>query len=266
MSEIDSEIPEEIEAESSKEGARDAQVSKSSTIGMLSMNRLVAALAGVVLVIAGIAMLIVSGNEGGKTILKEGGLEVREAHYIKYFGPLEEKVMHSTDVKEVHIDIYQFPPNDERPHWTLITSGMSDLPQYVPEDAEGIAPRAEILLYAKEPQNWMFDVLKGLAEMPFERKTYLHWHHTVPNGQAMTADPSELTSFFFLPPYFEDPRFDTLQIDGEEVDILWMIPITEEERAYAIEEGSQALEELFEKAEMDPVIDEKRKSLVLGDN
>ena len=170
--------------------------------------------------------------------------------------------MHSTDVKDVHVDIYRFRPTDDRPYWTLITGGMSDLPQYVPEDAEDISSRAEIMMYVKEPQGWMFNVLKGLAEMPFDDKTYLHWYHTVPNGQPMTAEPSELTSFFFLPPYFEDPEFDTLKLGGNRVDILWLIPITEREREYAIENGSAALEDVFEKEELDPLVDEARASLV----
>ena len=192
----------------------------------------------------------------------EDWMKAREAHYSKFLGPLDEKIMHSANLKDIHVDIYQFRPNSERPHWTLITGAMSDLPQYIPKNAEGISPRAEIMMYVKEPQDWMFNVLKGLAKMPFNDKTYLHWYHTVPNGQPMTAKPSELTSFFFLPPYFEDPKFDNLHIDGDKVDILWMIPITEREREYAIENGSQALEEVFKKAEMDPVVDEERTSLV----
>jgi len=189
-------------------------------------------------------------------------IRVREAHYTKFLGPLDESIAHSTDVKDVHIDIYSFHPNNKRPYWTLITGGMSDLPQKIPDDAEGISSRTEIMIYVKEPQDWMLNVLKRLAEMPFDDKTYLHWYHTVPNGQPMTNEPSELTSFFFLPPYFEDFGFNTLHIGSDKVDFLWLIPITEREREYAIENGSQALEEVFEKVEMNPIVDEKRTSFV----
>ena len=47
----------------------------------------------------------------------------------------------------------------------------------------------------------------------------------------MTGKPSLLTSYFFLPPYFEPEGFADLEIDGDRVDFLWMIPITEAERA-----------------------------------
>lgn len=190
-------------------------------------------------------------------------LEVREAHYAKYFGPIKKPVMHSTDVKPVHIDIYQFPPRGDRRHWTLITGGMSDRAQYVPRNApKYISRRAEIMMYVRRPAGWMFSVLKGLAEMPFVDKTFLHWFHTVPNGMPMTPKPSLLTSFFFLPPYFEPEGFDSLKVGRNKVDILLLIPITEAERKYAIKRGSAALKRLMAKKNLDPVVNERRKSLV----
>jgi hypothetical protein len=193
----------------------------------------------------------------------EGYLEARESHYQKFFGALEHPVMHSTDVRRVHVDIYQFAPTGARTYWTLITGGMSNLRQVEP----GVGPkhmstRAEIMTYSKEPQGWMFNVLKGLAEMPFDDDTCLHWWHTVPNGKPMTARQSLLTSYFFLPPYFEPQGFTDCQLDGDRVDFLWLIPITESEREYAIKQGARKLEQRFIEAELSPVIDESRMSIV----
>ncbi len=193
----------------------------------------------------------------------DGYLEAREQHYQRFFGALNQPVTHSTDIKAVHIDIYRFEPTKERPYWTLVTSGMSDERQLEPEDCpEHMSPRAEILMYVSEPQGWMFNVLKGLAEMPFENSTCLHWWHTVPNGMPMTAKLSLLTSFFFLPPYFESEDFANFQLDDDQVDFLWMIPITEAEREYAIEHGSQQLASRFEDAKMSRIVDESRQSVV----
>jgi Suppressor of fused protein (SUFU) len=193
----------------------------------------------------------------------EDYLEARESHYQRFFGPLEQNVMHSTDVKPVHIDIYQFAPTPQRPYWTLITSGMSNERQVEPEDcAEHMSPRAEILMYVFEPKDWMFDALKVLAEMPFQDETYLHWWHTVPFGMPLGEEPSLLTAFFFLPPYFEPEGFTDLELDSDGIDFLWAVPITEAEREYAIEYGSQELEKVLEDAELSPVVDESRESLV----
>jgi hypothetical protein len=189
--------------------------------------------------------------------------EEREAHYQRFFGPLSQPVMHSTDDKAVHIDIYQYAPTEDRPYWTLITGGMSDQRQPLPADVGShVAPRAELVMYVREPKGWMFSVLKGMAEMPFDANTYLHWHHTVPNGRAMTAEPSLLTSYFFLPPYFESEGFDSLVVGGDRVHILMLIPITEAEREYAVEHGSQALEDIMSEVEFDPVVEESRGSLI----
>jgi hypothetical protein len=193
----------------------------------------------------------------------EGFLEGREGHYQRFFGPLDQPVMHSTDSKPVHIDVYQFAPTSDRPYWTLITGGMSDERQIEPSDcAEHMSSRAEILMYVPAPQDWMFSVLKGLAEMPWNDDTYLHWWHTVPNGMPMTSKPSALTSFFFLPPYFEAEGFTDFHLEGEKVDFLWMVPITEAEREYAIEHGSQELESVFQRTGLSPVLNEHRASLV----
>lgn len=184
----------------------------------------------------------------------------RELHYERFFGPLDEPVMDSTDFKTPHIDIYQFRPRGDRAFWTLVTGGMSDFRQ--PQIPVELHPRAEILLYTSEPQGWMFSVLKGLAEMPFDDDTYLHWWHTVVNGKRMTAQPSLLTNFFFLPPKCELPEFNTLVIDDERVDFLWMVPITDAERDFKLARDGYVLEELFAAKGVPQVIDETRDSLV----
>lgn len=199
-------------------------------------------------------------------LAEQGGAERlarREAHYARMFGHCSSPVWHSTDGKSPHVDVYQFPPGNGREYWTLVTGGMSDLRQPAlllhPDD---IAPRAELLMYVREPKPWMVSVLKGLAEMPFDADTFLYWGHTVPNGQPMTVQPSELTSFFFDHPHLEDPEALDLTIDGDDVAFLWLRPITEPERAYAIQRGSQRLSELFATLEADPVVDEQRGSIV----
>lgn len=189
-------------------------------------------------------------------------IEQRESHYEKFLGPISEKVMHSTDIKPVHVDIYTFPPTEECPYYTLITGGMSDLRQNIPDQYTSIGRRAEIMTYAREPQGWMYNVLKGLAEMPSDDNTFLHWYHTVPNGMPMTADPSDLTAFFFVPPFFEADEFSPMMVDGEAADILFMVPITDRELSFIREHRSEAMLEIFDRHDFDYVIDEQRRSFV----
>jgi hypothetical protein len=84
----------------------------------------------------------------------------------------------------------------------------------------------------------------------------------VPNGMPMTAEPSELTSFFFVPTRDESPELAKLSIGGDRVDFLVLVPITESERAYAIEHSSAALVTLMDDSGFRLVVDEGRSSLV----
>jgi hypothetical protein len=191
-----------------------------------------------------------------------GLMEAREAHYKRFFGPID-SVNHSTDAKPIHVDIYQFAPSDDRDYWVLVTGGMSDLRMPLPTDPPPyVTGYSEILMYVREPQGWMMSVMKGLAEMPFDDDTFVHWFHTVPNGKPMTAEPSELTSFLFLPPYFEEREVGEFDAGGNKVQLLMLVPITERERQYAIEHGVEALEDRLTEAKVEPVVDEKRASVV----
>ena len=186
----------------------------------------------------------------------------REAHYEKYLGDLDQVVMKSTGQKPVNVDIYTFAPTEERPFYVLITGGMSDQRQNIPEDWD-IAPRAELMLYTLHPKGWMYSVLRGLAEMCFEKDTFLSYRHTIPNGRPMTSEPSLLTAFTFLPPQLEEDGFQSMQVDGDDTDLLLLVPITEAEREYAVEQGTDDLYNLFAQ-HLDPVIDEHRSCVVTG--
>jgi hypothetical protein len=140
---------------------------------------------------------------------------------------------------------------------------MSDYPQPVPPGAPAyVSPRTEIMMYVKEPRQWMFDVLLGLAEIPFRDHVHIHWWHSLPNGMPMTPEPSLLTNFFFIPPLCESPEFDSLLIEGQKVQFLVIIPITDRELEFKLERGANALFKLFEDNNFDCVVNEARQSYV----
>jgi hypothetical protein len=201
-------------------------------------------------------------REDGPGDMYDQWMAKRERHYKKFLGKMSDDIMHSTDVHEVHVDIYQFEPSKRRPYWTLITGGMSDKRQNVPAEADWASPRTEILTYVEQPYDRIFAVLKMLAEMPFEEDSYMHWYHTISVGEPVTERQTELTCAFLIPPIFEKPKFDTLEIGRDKVDFLMMVPVTMQERHYAKQNGPEALLEVFEQANLGPVFDENRASLV----
>lgn len=187
----------------------------------------------------------------------------RERHYIEHFGPITQPVAHSNDEQPVHVDIYQFEPTQDRRQWTFVTSGMSDLRQYVPNELLYVlAPRSEIVLYASEPGAWIPPLLKRLAEYPSKRNTWLHWYHTwTADGPLMTEHP-EFTGCVFLPPWLEIPSFNDLYVEGDRVDFLRMLPITTAEREFAAGHGTEHLEWLLMHRGVDLTAGEFRPAIV----
>jgi hypothetical protein len=118
------------------------------------------------------------------------------------------------------------------------------------------------MMYAAAPENWMFNVLKALAHLPFENATFLHWRHTIDLPWLGTADPPVLSTMLLLPPFMEDEQVDSLIIDGESVNLLWVVPITDAELAYMTSHGADALLDRFEAAGVDPVAVAQRRSAV----
>lgn len=62
--------------------------------------------------------------------MADSNMEEIEAHIERHVGKIS-MVFHEVLSDIVHIDIHQIPPTDDRPYWTLVTSGMSDLPMSV---------------------------------------------------------------------------------------------------------------------------------------
>lgn len=53
-------------------------------------------------------------------------------HVQNHFGRTS-FVLHEEKSATVHVDVHVVPPNADRPYFTLLTSGMSDLNMHVPE-------------------------------------------------------------------------------------------------------------------------------------
>lgn len=197
--------------------------------------------------------------------------ERRELHYEAWLGP------HATVCEPVlsqipPINVYIYPPSPERNRSfnTLITSGMSDLPMNLPPGTDRSLARAELLMYVphREPEStprFEVELLRSMARLPFEYDTWLSVGQTRPNGNPPRpiAPGSQLTTAFFLPPFFEPDGFaDGLRLEGESVNLLWLQPITDAERQFALSKGSRALVELMEQRHLSPVLNLNRPSLL----
>ncbi|MCA8973725.1 MAG: suppressor of fused domain protein [Planctomycetes bacterium] len=120
-------------------------------------------------------------------------LEAIRAHVERHFGPVT-MVWHETVSDLDHLDVLVVEPSDDRPLWTLVTSGVSERAMTVPA---GVAtPRfAELVMHVAighpmrqdalqdERNNWPIRQLEQLARRSRESGTWLG------PGQTIAGDP-----------------------------------------------------------------------------
>ena len=207
-------------------------------------------------------------SAGGSRIYKYGGdvfentigvdghlspeiIEKRDAVYEEFFGPTE-KVYHEVMPFVPHIDIYAFEPgHNDRDFWTLVTSGMSNLPMAVPDDIGAEFARAELIFYCNRPEEAYLEVLRVMAHFPHDNETWFGLGHTVPNGNPPSPffrPNSKLTTLLFLMPLVEPDASlsEHLVIDGDPVNFLWPVPISDAECDAKLEHGVDYLLDLFQ--------------------
>lgn len=188
-------------------------------------------------------------------------MQAREEAYQRAFG-VPAGILHSTDRKAPHIDLYVFPPAGGRDFVAVLTGGMSDLAMAVPEGSTA-APYIELALGLGRHEHWATNLLKLTAEYPFDHGTFLDVHHTVGFG-AELGEGSCLSAFLFVEPRFLPEQLLRFEFGGRRVRFLQAVAITTAEHRFAMTEGSDKLEALLEQRGFLITRDPKRPSVVAG--
>lgn len=221
-------------------------------------------------------------TKGGSRIIKHGGSEFdkpqfgvpdkasvdfarqREVVYDTIFGKCAQ-VWHELPSMIPHVDVYQFDPgNSGREFYTFVTSGMSDQRMMLPNDVGSKAARAELIFYCGKPKRDYNELLRRLAHFPHDNKTWLAAGHTMPNGTPpqLMFGSKVLDTLLFIPtivgPDKELP--DRLRLDGDPVNLLWVVPITTAECELKLNDGIGGLLDLFTKFDHPFVFSGDRRS------
>ena len=209
--------------------------------------------------------------------LEDSSLKHIEKHIKTHVGKID-TVYHELMSHHVHIDMHQVAPTAERPYWTLITSGMSDLPMPAPKGSEAWR-YAELMIClpqdwpitgdeaGQEDYAWATRWLKMLARFPHEYQAWMAWGHTMPNG-----DPPEpfcagvdFAGIILLEPKTVSRDFWSLKVcDDKTIHFYSVVPIYEAEMNLKLKQGSDHLNELFEKHKVTELVDVDRPNLALG--
>ena len=180
--------------------------------------------------------------------------EALRQHYETYFGRSGRQLKLEYGPQEkLHPDFYvlEIAPNDRYDMYCYCTVGMS-----VDKLDENLI---ELVLYSPRPDNSIVELLTFCASY-HRTKLPLNIHHTVNIGQPW-LDNSQCDHGFISLPYLDGQDLELFSFVEKTIHCYWFIPITEKERDFKIDNGCEALEQLFEDNQFN-YLDPKRKSLV----
>lgn len=145
--------------------------------------------------------------------------------------------------EKLHADfsILEVPPNARHNMFCYCTIGM-------PADRYD-DNLIELVVYSPRPADSVIELLTFCASYHRNRLP-LNIHHTVNIGQPW-LDNSKCDHGFISLPYLDGENLEIFTVDSQTIHCYWLIPITEKERNYKIENGCEALEQLFEEKRLD---------------
>jgi len=184
-------------------------------------------------------------------------IERIEEHVYQHIGDGE--VFHEVMSEIVHVDVHVLDPTSTRDYYTLVTTGMSDLPMQA-TDGTRDPQYAELLMclpsnwslsddaLRREEHAWPIHLLQRLARQPHRQRNALAvgqaFSHTDP-PQAFASN-TKLCGVFISKPTLFEPGFERIDVrDDKTVHLLSVLPIYNEELAFTQTHGPDALLDLF---------------------
>jgi hypothetical protein len=206
--------------------------------------------------------------------MSDSSMEKISNHIETHVGPIS-MVWHEVLSDLVHIDVHEVAPTADRPFWTLVTSGMSDLPMHAPAGCEDRA-FAELMIclpkdwkmsqddFKNERYYWPVRWLKILARFPHEYKTWLSWGHTMPNG-----DPAQILHetvpfdcMLLLRPKTVSTDFWQLPVrNNKTIHFLALFPLYPGETILKLKKSADEIESRFERQKISEILDSKRRDV-----
>ncbi len=200
-------------------------------------------------------------------------MELISDHIEEHIGPVA-NVFHEIISDRVHIDIHIVEPSEDRPFYTLVSSGMSDLPMKAPEGLED-SRYSELMLclppswpleqdaLSDENNYWPIRLLKTLCRLPHDYDAWLWMMHTVPHGNPATpyAENTDMTGAILFPALTAPDAFDVLEVNDEKsIHFHSVVPLHSDEMDLKLERGSDALVKKLNKCNVTELLDAERAS------
>ncbi|MEU8077957.1 suppressor of fused domain protein [Catellatospora citrea] len=199
--------------------------------------------------------------------------EAIDRHVETHFGPIA-SVWHEIASDLVNLHVFLIEPTPDRPCYTLVTSGMSELPMAVPD---GYSPYAELMIslpadwpisdgkFGDEAASWPLGLLKMAARLPHEYRTWLGPWHSIPNGHpAQPYAPGIPFAGVLIAPMVRcgDDARTIVTPGGKEIALLALVPLYPAEMDLKVAGGTDALLDAFSRIDVSELFDPHRPSSV----
>ena len=195
-------------------------------------------------------------------------------HIKNYVGDVS-LVYHEVISDLVHLDINIVDPTDQRPYYSLVTSGMSDIQMKAPDEYSELS-YAELMLclpkdwplskeaIQKEENYWPLRTLRYLARFPHAYDTWLWASHTIPNGDPPEpfAENTEFSGVLLMYPRLFSQDFWKLRVfPNATIHFLSVLPLYKEEMEFKLDKGLDPLLDRFEKTRVTELMDISRRNV-----
>ena len=202
----------------------------------------------------------------------EKELEQYEKYIEEQFGKFD-GVFHEIFSPDIHLDVIIVPPTPENNYYKLITMGMGAYKMNVPDELHQYElERAELIIYLpptwnvgsdKEEDYWPIRQLKAAARIPVQCDTWLGYGHTISSDEENTpyADNTGFCSMMLLAG--ANPGGEDLDLRMEslgKINFYQLFPLYKEELEYKQKTDADTLLDLFDDADIVPVVNNSRKN------
>jgi Suppressor of fused protein (SUFU) len=150
------------------------------------------------------------------------------------------------------IDVLIWFDDDEVDITTFATVGMCDRP------LEKVDHRCEIHMAIRRPAteldlNSVAGFCANLATYPFANQTYFEWAQTIRRPGSIPYFPN--CTALLLHPAFVEEGWDSLEFEGLEIRIMYVVPISNREVEYRDANGPHSIFDHFADHEIDVFVD-----------
>lgn len=158
-----------------------------------------------------------------------------------------------------HIDVATAVNRPQAGVTSYSTLGLSDYPLL--QDGEEYPARLEIVGGCDSVVDWFGNVIATAAFNIINDRHFCAPGVVYPNLVARYDDELDMQHVLFVPPFVWGDQPATMELPDKTVAFLHALPISDAELRYADQNGSEALEDLFEQHQID-VFDIERVSVV----